>query len=437
MFRETAKSVILFLLVIISAVLTYMVWSYQPEFSQVDTSIESTPDIGRGEPMPFKDVMRAYQLIWADGNDIQGTIKEDAVVGVREFLEGTEIQDINVYNNMNRLNPALDEDGSEEFLIVDYPAEMPAKSLFQVLGFEYEGALPDYSFDRIIVDIASDKVTFFMLNEALDRVAVATTDIESSYLLSIVEKYEDSFEDYTGIITNQETSNNKMAIYGPSDPGDVKVENFLSTQHSTDVMNEILFMDDEISTTRNEDVYVYEGDSNIATYSSSTYSYSYTNLDETLSSGRNPHQTIQRSFDFLNSHSALSNGYMLFDYAEESNESIYRFTMNGYVVFSDEVQNTISVKYGNNAVFEYDRPQLHIDAHVPGDQTKELTTLENVRYQIALNDELDLQKVSKITIGYDMGFAESQTELNLLEFTPEWYVKYDGEWMRFDEGGLY
>lgn len=437
MFRERAKSLILFILVIASAVLTYMVWSYQPEFSQVDTSIESTPNIGRGEPVPFENVMRAYQLIWADGSDVQGTIKEDAVVGVREFLEGTEITDINVYNNMNRLDPSVGEDGSEEFLIVDYPSEMPAKSLFQVLGFEYDDALPDYSFDRIIVDIASDNVTFFMLNEALDKVAVANTDIDSSYLLSIVEKYEDSFEDYTGIITNQRTSNNKTAIYGPSDPGEVDVENFLSTQHSVDVVNDILFMDDEITTTHNEDVYVYEGDSNIATYSSNTYSYSYTNLDETLSSGRSPHQTIQRSFDFLNSHTALTNEQMLFDYEEESNESLYRLTMRGYPVFSDEMQNTISVKYGKNAVFEYERPQIHIDAHVPGDQTKELTPLENVRYQIALNEELDLQKVSKITIGYDMGFAESQTELNLLEFTPEWYVKYDGEWMRFDEGSLY
>ncbi len=437
MFRETAKSIVLFILVITSAILTYMVWSYQPEFSQVDTSIESSPNIGRGEPVSFKNVMRAYQLIWVDGNDVQGTIKEDAVVGVREFLEGTEIQDINVYNNMNKLNPAVREDGSEEFLIVDYPSEMPSKSLFQVLGFEFDGTLPDYNFDRIVVDLASEHVTFFMLNEGLDKVAVANTDIDSSYLLSIVDKYEDSFENYTGIITNQKTSNNKTAIYGPSDPGKVSVENFLSTQHSVDVVNDILFMDDEISTTRNEDVYVYEGDSNIATYSSSTYSYSYTNLDETLSSGRNPHQTIQRSFDFLNAHTALSDEHILFDYEEEANESIYRFTMNGYFVFSDEVQNTISVKYGNNAVFEYERPQLHIDAHVPGDQKKELPSLENVRYQIALNGELDLQKVSKITIGYDMGFAESQTELNLLEFTPGWYVKYDGEWMHFDEGGLY
>ena len=75
MYRETAKSIILFLLVISSAVLTYMVWSYQPEFSQVDTSIDSTSNIGQGEPVPFNSVMRAYQLIWVDGDNVRGTIE--------------------------------------------------------------------------------------------------------------------------------------------------------------------------------------------------------------------------------------------------------------------------------------------------------------------------------------------------------------------------
>lgn len=436
MFSETVKSIVLFMLIVSSAILTYLVWSYQPEFSQVDTSIESSPNIGQGETVPFTNVMRAYQTVWVDGNDARGTIEEEAVVGVREVLDGTEIQDINVYNNMNRLNLAKREDGLEEFLIVDYPSEMPNKSLFQILGFEYEGTLPDYSFDRIVVDLASENVTFYLLNEALDRVAVANTNIDSSYLLSILEQYEDSFESYTGLITNQSTSNSKTAIYGPSDPGEMDTQNFLSSQYSVDAVNDILFMDEEISTSQDDEMYVYEGESNVATYNSSTYNYSYSNLDESMSSGRNPHQTIQKGFSFLNSHTGLTPEHMLFDYAEDSNESIYRYTLNGHVVFSDEIMSTVSVQYGENAVFEYERPQIHVDAHVPGDSTKELTTLENVRYQIALNENLDLQNVSKITIGYDLGFAESQTELNLLQFTPEWYVKYDGEWMRFDEGGL-
>ncbi|GAA3721538.1 two-component system activity regulator YycH [Salinicoccus jeotgali] len=435
--RERLKSTILFLLVISSAILTYMVWSYQPEFSQVDTSIESTSNIGQGESLEFGSVMRAYQLIWVDGNSVKGTIKEDAVVGVREFLKDTEIENIDIYNNMNRLTPDVKEDGGEEFLIVDYPSEMPSKSLFQVLGFSYEGALPDYSFDRIIVDIASPKVTFYMLNEALEQVAVAETDIDSSYLLSIVEEYEDSFEDYVGIITNQKTSNNKTAIYGPEAPGAVSIEHFLMTQIGIDTMNDILFMGDEIEVNKNDDVYVYEGTHNLSTYNPNTYNFVYTNLDESLSSNRNSHQTIQRSFDFLNSHGGLENEHMLFDYEADGNESTYRYTLNGYAVFSDEISSVVTTKYGNNALFEYQRPLLNISAEVPNDEMKSLARLEDVRYQIALNEDLDLQKVSKITIGYDMQFSDVQTELNLLHFTPQWYVKYNDEWMRFNEGGLH
>nr|WP_255695422.1 two-component system activity regulator YycH [Salinicoccus sp. ID82-1] len=435
--RETIKSIILFVLVVSSAILTYMVWSYQPEFSQIDTSIESTSNTGQGEPLPFDSVMRAYQLIWVDGENARGTIEEEAVVGVREFLDGTRIRDINVYNNMNRLNPTVKEDGSEEFLIVDYPSEMPAKSLFQILGFEYEETLPDYKFDRIVVDIASPQVVFYMLNESLDRVAVAETDIESDYLLSIVNDYEGSFEDYTGIITNQQTANNKTAIYGPDAPGEVSVMRFLSTQISIDNMNDILFMEDDVSVSQNENVYVYEAENGLATYNTDTYNYVYTNLNESLSSERDPHRTIQRSFNFLNSHIGLAPEHILFDYEEEGNQSTYRYTLNGYAVFSDEIATTVTTKYGSNALFEYERPLLYINAQVPSEEAEELARLEDVRYEIALNDELDLQKVSKITIGYNMRFSEEQTELNLVNFTPEWYVKYDGEWLRYNEGGLH
>ncbi len=118
-------------------------------------------------------------------------------------------------------------------------------------------------------------------------------------------------------------------------------------------------------------------------------------------------------------------------------ESTYRYTLNGYAVFSDKISSVVTTKYGNNALFEYQRPLLNISAEVPNDEMKSLARLEDVRYQIALNEDLDLQKVSKITIGYDMQFSDVQTELNLLHFTPQWYVKYNGEWMRFNEGGLH
>ena len=434
--KENIKSAALFLLVVTSAVLTIMVWSYQPEFSEIDTDIERTSNIGPGEPVAFNSIMRAYQLVWVDDTDIQGTIEEEAVVGIREYIDGTEITDINVYNSISRLTPSIDEDNGEEFLIVDYASDMPTKSLFKVLDFTYEGDYPDYSYNRIIVDLVDEHVTFYLINEDLDRVAVATTNLESSYLKSLLSAHDHLFEEYSGVITNQQTSNNKTAIYGPTEPGDMPVENFLYNVFSADAVNNMLFLNDSFETEVSEETYVYEGDTNIATYNSETYAYSYNNLRESLTGNSNPHQTIQNSFHFLNSHIGLDQTHILFDYFPDENNSVFRSSMNGYFVFSDTIPTTMSVKYGQNAVYEYNRPLIRVTARVPGGEDQTLPPLESVRYEIALNENYDLQDVTKITIGYNMAFSTDQNEINVVQYTPSWYIKYDGEWMRFDEGGL-
>lgn len=434
--KENIKSIALFLLVVTSAVLTIMVWSYQPEFSEIDTDIERTSNIGPGEPVSFDSIMRAYQLVWVDDSNIQGTIEEEAVVGIREYIDGTEITDINVYNSISRLTPGIDEDSGEEFLIVDYASDMPTKSLFKVLDFNYEGDYPDYSYNRIVVDLVDEHVTFYLINENLDRVAVAETNLESSYLKSLLSAHDHLFEEYSGVITNQQTSNNKTAIYGPTDPGSMPVENFLYNVFSADTVNNMLFLNDSFETEVSDETYVYEGDTNIATYNSETYAYSYNNLRESLTGNSNPHQTIQSSFHFLNSHIGLDQRNILFDYFPDENNSVFRASMNGYFVFSDHIPSTISVKYGQNALYEYNRPLLRVTARVPGGEDQTLPPLESVRYEIALNENYDLQDVTKITIGYNMAFSTDQSEINVVQYTPSWYIKYDGEWMRFDEGGL-
>ena len=434
--KENIKSIALFLLVISSLVLTVMVWSYEPEFSEVETDVERTANIGPGEPVPFTSVMRAYQLVWVNDMDVQGTIEEEAVVGIREYIDGTEITDINVYNSLSRLSPGTDEDGEEEFLIVDYASDMPTKSLFKVLDFEYEGVYPDYSYNRIIVDLVDEHVTFFLINEDLDRVAVAETDLESDYLKSLLEDHSDLFEEYSAVITNQQTSNNKTAIYGPTSPGEMPVETFLYNVVSVEAVNNMLFMDDDYTMEGGEGIHRYEGEDNIATYNSETYAYSYNNLDESPTGGSNPHQTIQRGFYFLTSHIGIDQRHILFDYVTDENHSIYRSSMNGHFVFSDEVTTTISIKQGEHGVYEYNRPLIRVNAQVPGEESRELPPIENVRYEIALNDNHDLQNVTKITIGYNMTFSTEESEINVVRYTPSWYVKYDGEWMRFDEGSL-
>lgn len=437
MYREWIKSILLIVIVASSAVLTYLVWSYEPEFSQIDTTIEGTTNIGQGERVSFEQVMSTYQLVWIQGeNNTRGTTDPRALIGVREHLEGSNIKSMNVYNSLNRLDVRGEESNDEEFLLIDYYSDVPSKSLFQMLGLSHDSTLPDFTFDRIVVDMKEGNAVFNLVDESRSRVAVVETDIAADFLKGHVESYSDIFESYTPIITNQQTANNKTAIYGPSSPGTINTERFMITQINTDVMNRILFLDSPEESPSSGDVSIYEDENHISTYNTDTYEYSYTNLNESSSSSGNNHQTIQDIYYFLNSHNGLSQNNVLFDYESGENAATFRSTLNGRVVFSERLSTAITVKYGANSVYEYSRPLIRTNAKVSDEEEVELLDIENVRYQIALHDKFDLQKVSKIVLGYDMTYDDEETDLEFIDYTPQWYVKYDGAWMKFNEGGL-
>ena len=154
MYKEWLKSILLIVLVASSAVLTYLVWSYEPEFSQIDTSLEGTTNISQGERVTFEKVMSTYQLVWIQGeNNTRGTTDPRALIGIREHLDGSNVTSMNVYNSINRLNVRGEESGEEEFLLIDYYSGLPSKSLFQMLGLAYDTTLPAFEFDRIVVDM--------------------------------------------------------------------------------------------------------------------------------------------------------------------------------------------------------------------------------------------------------------------------------------------
>lgn len=437
MHKEWVKSILLIAIVASSAVLSYLVWSYEPEFSQIDTTIEGTTNIGQGERVSFEQVMSTYQMVWIQGeSNTRGTTDPRALIGIREHLNGSNIISMNVYNNLNRLDVRGEDSNDEEFLLIDYYSDVPSKSLFMMLGLSHEATLPDFTFDRIVVDMKEGNVVFNLVDENRSRVAVVETDITADFLKGHVESYSDIFEAYTPIITNQQTSNNMTAIYGPSSPGSSRTERFIISQLNTDVMNRILFMDSPEESPSSGDIAIYENENHISTYNSDTYQYSYTNLNESSASSGNNHQTLQDIYYFLNSHNGLSKNNVLFDYEAGENTATFRSTLNGRVVFSERLSTAITVKYGANSVYEYTRPLIRTNAKVSDEEEVELLDIENVRYQIALHDNFDLQKVSKIVLGYDMTYADEETDLEFIDYTPQWYVKYDGAWMKFNEGGL-
>lgn len=436
MSKEHLKTIALVILVISSCVLTYKTWSYEPEFRKVDTTLTTAPSTAQGEQVEFKTTMRTFQIIRVKDDESIGTMDQGTLVGMRQFLEGSKINLSGKPEKINNLKLSPSETTEENFMIVDYLSELPARSLLSILGFEIGPEMIEYNFDRVLIDLNKEFVVFNLLNGDRTNYVSYETDIKTSALRNVLDKNMKTFEDYSAIITNDLTSNRMTAIYGPSVPGRKKVQQFIPSTISVNALNESLFLNEKVTARKEDDFTIYESDTGLATYSSKTYGYSYTNLKETRDNDRSPHRTIEKSFIFLNGHMGLSSRYILFSYDLDKDEVTYRQTLDDYIVFSDEIATEIRIASGKSTIVEYDRPMIQTNAVLPTDESMELADIELVRYNIASNPNLDLTKVSKLIVAYDMHFTKDQTELNTIEYTPAWYVLYDGEWRKFEGGAM-
>lgn len=436
MSKEHLKTIALVILVISSCVLTYKTWSYEPEFRKVDTTLTTAPSTAQGEQVEFKTTMRTFQIIRVKDDESIGTMDQGTLVGMRQFLEGSKINLSGKPEKINNLKLSPSETTEENFMIVDYLSELPARSLLSILGFEIGPEMIEYNFDRVLIDLNKEFVVFNLLNGDRTNYVSYETDIKTSALRNVLDKNMKTFEDYSAIITNDLTSNRMTAIYGPSVPGRKKVQQFIPSTISVNALNESLFLNEKVTARKEDNFTIYESDTGLATYSSKTYGYSYTNLKETRDNDRSPHRTIEKSFIFLNGHMGLSSRYLLFSYDLDKDEVTYRQTLDDYIVFSDEIATEIRIAAGKSTIVEYDRPMIQTNAVLPTDESMELADIELVRYNIASNPNLDLTKVSKLIVAYDMHFTKDQTELNTIEYTPAWYVLYDGEWRKFEGGAM-
>lgn len=436
MSKEHLKTIALVILVISSCALTYKTWSYEPEFKKVDTTLTTAPSTAQGELVEFETTMRTFQIIRVKDDETIGTMDHGTLVGMRQFLEGSKINLSGKPEKINNLKLSPSETTEENFMIVDYLSELPARSLFSILGFKIGPEMTEYNFDRVIIDLNKEFVVFNLLNGERTNFVSYETDIKTSDLRNVLDKNMEKFEDYSAIITNDLTSNRMTAIYGPSFPGRKKVQQFIPSTISVNVLNESLFLNEKVTARKEDNFTIYESDTGLATYSSKTYGYSYTNLKETRDNDRSPHRTIEKSFVFLNGHMGLSSRYILFSYDLDKGEVTYRQTLDDHIVFSDEIATEIRVSAGKSTIAEYHRPMIQTNAVLPTDESKELADIELVRYNIASNANLDLTKVSKLIVAYDMHFTKDQTELNTIEYTPAWYVLYDGEWRKFEGGAM-
>ena len=289
---------------------------------------------------------------------------------------------------------------------------------------------------RVIFDLRDTHAIMYLLNRDTQYTSRVMIELPSQDVISTIEQYSERYENFSSIITNRNNASRLTSIYSPSAPTGMHREVFISSVTSVDVLNQVMFLNNDFTSMDQNGITMYEND-NVATYyNNETYRYLYQNKHEVQTESSNDQLTIRKAFDFLNSHRALNRNSIIFNYESDKSQLTIRDSLNGKLVFSDDIVNTIIVSDGEEEIYEYQRSQLRTSTQIPAQDIVTLPNIETVRYEIASSDDLSLQYVTNFIVGYNMRFSEEQSELNLVTFTPSWFILYDGEWMRYEDGEL-
>ncbi|WP_240376289.1 YycH family regulatory protein [Bacillus piscicola] len=441
--KERVKSWTLTILVAISVLLTWQLWTYQPNYALLNES-DYLPSESPGEELMLKDVIEPEQLILHNGNRHHGLDGTDHLLSTfyQQVLD-SRFENITL-NQGFRENEIYEGQRAAELI---FPAPIPGEALERMLNFEAD--IPYFSIesvDRIIfIDKGGDseklRVKFISYEEPV------VLEGETNFSLSTFrERYILNMSNYPAVFPFKVEGNTVIpkTLFLPERP---VAYSYLSDTTTTINYNDylqLLFSDadyvrqyhqdnQEASFTDGNRMMSLDENGDYLTYVNPVYSESSKDTQQ--------HHVVTTTFDFINSRGGWTDYYRLYDWQQyrKKESATYRMIIAGLPVFESRGRDlaSITVSRSGGQVTEFSRPLFNMDES-PID-TKGSKTLasgqEILRY---VKKQFDIKEVEDIRVGYAM----DKTENLVVRFEPSWYVKYDGAWYsvapeeKEDESGL-
>ncbi|WP_426401920.1 YycH family regulatory protein [Mammaliicoccus lentus] len=436
--KEVIKSVILIIFVLFSVFMTYRVWTFTPELTDLESDMNAeTPAIGPKISKPIDSVIMPLRIINRNGTDLKGTSNVEEIKKITDVMLDKDVKKVDILTSESAVQ--LD-DLSERYTVLDFPDSVPSEMyLNQVLGLSMSN-YPKINFDRILVDTKStDRAIVYLLSENKQKAIKLQTTIKSHEFDKINKEAASKFKLYTSIITNQNTTNEINQIYAPETADNINIYRYVSNKISVSDLNDVILGDSVIARNNDNHVSTYNNNTGIATVNEKKQTYRYTNLSEDENNIKDLSKSISNSFKFINEHAGFTDEFRLFGTDPKQGNVNYKMFLNNYPVFDEDNLSSIEASWGRDTITEYNRGLITTGVAVPSKkESDEIPTAEEVRFNLASNAEIDFNKVTNFAIGYDLSLPVDDIDnlQDTIEFTPKWYIKYDGEWKQYENGGL-
>ncbi|MEG0386354.1 MAG: two-component system activity regulator YycH [Solibacillus sp.] len=426
---EQIKSYLLAFLVLLSIVLTLMIWNYKPDYEFIEEA--QVDEIKISESKQLQDILKPYRLLFRQDDHFYGTVSNEVIQDIYDELSIWDAHDIDLINSNLSDEKMNEELRMNNRLTLFFNEEVPLQVFSGILTFN-EKELPDASFTRLILDwtdvLFNNQLQVYFLNT--EKRILFRSSIELPNAIYFMEEIIAPVKEYQ---TYFEVERDALpSLYIAQEAMESIQYTYFMDKIQPDIFKNILFRDLSIVKrgTVNAREEKYNDDTSLMTVDTQSHilNYVYPTAESIvpIPSAR----LLSDSIDFINDHGGFTGDFRFSSMNVGKHETQYQLFVQGYPIYSSETTARIITTWGENRIFRYRRPYYSINPNNNIQSfrtTKELPSGEEVIEYLKNMEDQPFDEIDEIIVGYHL-MLDIEKELFLLE--PSWFSISNNVWTR-------
>jgi regulatory protein YycH of two-component signal transduction system YycFG len=422
---ENIKSVILAVLVFASVILTWNIWTYQPDYETINNHYFYEVEIS--ENRDASSLIKPIKIIFHKENVPYGTVNEKDIDTIMKEMRKWKFYDFhNVSRSFTPKELQKLVNGNNR-IDIEFSTQIPLKMYENVLHFE-EAKLPNSSFDHIIINdmnTAGSGATVYFVS--VPNKLVYKSTIASSQLKELKKVYlakTNHYMEYTAHKLKTGT------VYLPKEKTTMIRYKYIPDFIETEKFKDALFSDPHfVKKNVNSEGEEYTDGSSLMRVNYTNNMMFYVNPAQEAELGRisDLNDLLGKSIQFVNQHGGWTDKYRYFDSNLKESKVVYRLFVNGYPVFNENGMSEIQQYWGKDKIYKYERPYFTLDISLPSETVEiELPSGQEALSLLSQRPDFNPDFLKDMEIGYQLMHSPQTPKILILE--PVWYYKYGDSW---------
>ncbi|MGM0901522.1 MAG: YycH family regulatory protein [Bacillota bacterium] len=424
---EKVKTIILTILIVLSAILTWNIWTFQPNYETMEIE-KNVNEVAIGSKQEIRNIVKPHQVIFHTGAKQYGTNDNAELDKIMNLIGKWKYYDVRKWGDSRSVLLKSLSEGQYTELI--FPDRVPVELYKKILNFEDQD-LPKFEFDRMMINAKAGEgqegTIYFYSTKSHESYV-------SNVSLAAISEFSEAFLQKANLYNPYfvHELDNKKSIYLPIYRTEMKRYTYYRNPIEPEQLKDALFRDPSFV----QKSFVTEGEEFTDEASKMTVNHNtsmiiYVNPFRESEAVVGTENIIQKSIEHINGHSGWTDPFR-FVYKDDFNQQvIFRmYSDEGYPIFNEIGLSEIIQEWGQTEIKHYVRPSFNLELPInPELQMVTMPSGEEIVSKIKDKTDLNLELLDDISLGYYM--VKEGRDSSVISLEPGWFYQYDGIWFEF------